>query len=689
MTAANEAIAAIRTAIAAAADLGASETGLNTITADGFAAAVRLHQARGSQRTAADGAIDAAMKAVAGLSDGSSTNQQVMNAIEEARKAIAAATDLSETQTGDYTTQVSGFEATFLTHRQGQQRTAITEAITDARTKVGALDAGSSVDDVQAADNAVKKVDEAIAAGADIDTSAYSTEVGGIKDDLTDHNTRETQRAGIRTALDAAITEIDGLDEEQSGKDAVEKAQELVKAAESAISGAESHLPKGEIDAFKREFALVKGEIDRIAPIVTARVEEEELEASRPACAADGLKRNEAGDDCVIDTSKADAEKRTADAKALLGALGETVATGFLFTPTSIGDVDDTGPANAITLEKQSATVAALGGWNGADYKSDDAGTGDGKHTPGMARLYSSQGAGETIDFAAFAGTEDALTALTGVNAGTYTLGTDGNAKITGFPSTGQQSYANEAKVTGAYSGVSGTYTCTVDGGCTSIPVTGGGSTLSAGWVFKPVAGATIRKNASEYLYFGWWVRKDKDGPTHARSAYGSVGFTGADHEVNEAAIDNANLIGEAAYTGRAAGKYAVNDPFDATKDEHGHFTADASLKANFVSGNGSSLEGTIDDFRLNDGTADPGWTVMLNKTDSVSDIDQRGVWEGSETEWHIGGSKVSEVGNWEASMYRTVESDNNTPDTVIGSFQSEIGATHEMRGAFGAELDD
>ncbi|MCY4301605.1 MAG: hypothetical protein OXC68_07710 [Aestuariivita sp.] len=112
-------------------------------------------------------------------------------------------------------------------------------------------------------------------------------------------------------------------------------------------------------------------------------------------------------------------------------------------------------------------------------------------------------------------------------------------------------------------------------------------------------------------------------------------------------------------------------------------------LKANFKGDATSTLEGTIDEFRLNDSTTDAEWKVMLKEA-SFTDSDSK--WKGGSasaggTEWHVGEAEGGASGSWEAQMYAGDNEDNNTPADVIGSFHSAIGGTHEMRGAFGAEL--
>ena len=54
-----------------------------------------------------------------------------------------------------------------------------------------------------------------------------------------------------------------------------------------------------------------------------------------------------------------------------------------------------------------------------------------------------------------------------------------------------------------------GRYRCT---GLHGSPTTDGKGTLSAGWTFVHDAGAMVSNPDGDYLYYGWWVRKDKHG---------------------------------------------------------------------------------------------------------------------------------------------------------------------------------
>ena len=416
----------------------------------------------------------------------------------------------------------------------------------------------------------------------------------------------------------------------------------------------------------------------------------------------EGRKPNDAKTFCVDDPEDKTAEEMTKAAKDLMAALttGQGPGTPFALTATGLtvdrGDVNDDDPDPITLREDSSATVAALGDWGGSKYAGKD-GTGDSAQSA-EAVIYTSQGTADPISFAVFAAQDD---------NGLGTLNGDGAYPITAsqaveyvaggaFPTRGTEEYTTEAERTfdGTYNGVSGEYSCSTS--CTAA-FRENGILLSSNWTFEPVAGATVQQEEDEYLYFGWWVRKNSDDePTNVGTVYGVEGLESGELTAAQVTvaddINDVSLIGDATYTGGAAGKYAVSNPLNAADDNHGHFTANAMLKADFKA-TGSTLEGTIDGFRLNDGTSDPGWTVTLKETTAVTDVSGIGVWDGSVanagTEWQIGTSiKGAAGGDWYATMYEDDETSNNVPDAVIGSFHSAIGSTHQMRGAFGAELD-
>ena len=144
--------------------------------------------------------------------------------------------------------------------------------------------------------------------------------------------------------------------------------------------------------------------------------------------------------------------------------------------------------------------------------------------------------------------------------------------------------------------------------------------------------------------------------------------------------------------------KYAINNVLDGT-GHGGHFTADAMLEATFSAAVASDvgITGTIDNFRLNDGSDDPGWSVSLHLgafgsdgaiTGSTADLANT---TADGTTWSFGDNAAPESGSWSGNMYDEAvtgdDDDGSTvPTTVTGTFYSEFSTIGRMVGAFGAE---
>ncbi len=398
--------------------------------------------------------------------------------------------------------------------------------------------------------------------------------------------------------------------------------------------------------------------------------------------------------------------------KALKAAIAAGRPADLTVTPTSIPmfDLDGAGTgsdtSDALTLKK-GASVGSLGSWAGTDY-AGEAGRGDAK-TTGMVRVYSNQGAAKSVTFASEAGAAvHGWSPANGVPVGDYTVDTataTQQGAVGGFPTAGTTTYVQDKTVTGTFMGASGTYECTA-ATCTAA-VTTDGVNLGTGWTFTPVVGATLQQPDPDYLRFGWWVRKDKDGPTHAGAFYSTVGTA-------PATLSNVNaIVGSATYNGKAAGKFALSNPLDSTGDG-GHFTADATLTAKF-SGTGAGITGMIDNFMANDQSVP--WSVALNNRHLASDtvgaapgnnIGTDGaitsapdyttatpnVDDSKTTVWSIDGNSAPASGTWSGLMYDEKPGNAPTgdgsdiPTTVLGTFQSEFGSIGSMVGAFGAEKE-
>jgi len=247
--------------------------------------------------------------------------------------------------------------------------------------------------------------------------------------------------------------------------------------------------------------------------------------------------------------------------------------------------------------------------------------------------------------------------------------------------------HSDEPSFDGTYHGVDGTFRC-INGACTSTR-SSDGLVLVGTWTFTP-EDPEARVTASDLAVYGWWVdRTGSSGLIHDVQLYRTLGTGVAPSTGLDA------RIGSAKFEGSALGKYA----FKGSSSDHGHFTAKASLTADFGddASDGTSLSGEITDFKVGDDEADRKWTVKLQKNASALDAaitTARGGGLGfsGETLWEIDGDEPllnTTRGDWAADLY-TNAADSNIettahPDVVVGGFD----AAHDnalMIGSFGAE---
>ena len=166
----------------------------------------------------------------------------------------------------------------------------------------------------------------------------------------------------------------------------------------------------------------------------------------------------------------------------------------------------------------------------------------------------------------------------------------------------------------GNYNGAGGTYTCdsgTNDQACV-VTVTPAGTYASPDtWTFTPELNARAYAADGTFMTFGWWLRTPQ-------SPDGTYDF---EYYVDGTAFVPTTTAptGTATYTGRAAGRYVVQevDGTGVVDGVSGEFTAAASLTANFsaldTGGNPApTVAGTISGFQGDmDGMS--GWLVTLN----------------------------------------------------------------------------
>ena len=351
----------------------------------------------------------------------------------------------------------------------------------------------------------------------------------------------------------------------------------------------------------------------------------------------------------------------------------------------------DDGTDTTVTLSEDKGTMVGMNhGWTGKRY-ADPAG-GDSYEAvvysdvkaPTQGKKFGSAAAVTATGAYQYQLTEGALpsTQFVAMNVAftnvTRTAGTE-TFRLPD-PNPGVQTVIN---IPGSYHGVSGTYNCTPGtpaNGC-SAAVAARGFTVSTGdtWTFTPSSAEARVTDAADtaYVSYGWWLGKAaNDGPFTA-SAF--VDYKGGDGSAEFAGGIDA-LNGTATYMGGAAGKYALASSTGGTNDA-GHFTARATLEANFtINAAATAITGMIDQFMGADGMS-RDWSVKLNGS-AIADAGTFGDAEDG-TEWTIGGTAAADDGSWSGRFYNA--GNDGVPDVAAGTFHSTYGTAGRMVGAFGA----
>ena len=548
------------------------------------------------------------------------------------------------------------------------------EAVDAARAAINglrnALDAAADVSD---ADKAMyqSRLDSAVAA---VDTAQ-----GGI-DTATRRMNQMDALSMASTALQSALAALTGQTPTEAQLTAANNA---LTALNSAISDGED-LADSEKASYVSQASNASGLI-RVAQAAFDMSQDEaaKAEAARMAALGKAMYAALAGPTPATDNALANIAAPTLSSAGL--AIDAAAGAGAL--------ADTPDPASVTLTAGDSA--GSLGGWMGTHYAHTDTGT----KIVNAAVVYTNKGPGKTVSL-----TTAGINVHTGDTGGDdikgyYTVDESADVdKIMGaaftHSATQNHLYDSDSEVAfttrGTFDGAPGVYRCT--GTCSSTNDGKGSPTsLTGTWHFKPDAGAMVHQPDANYLYYGWWVSKDADGDPTAASAFaGTVGTI--------AALTSGNtpdaLAGSATYTGNAAGKFAMNNALDGTGDG-GHFTANAALSATFGAGATAGITGTVDNFRLNDGSSDPGWSVELQRAGWDASADTFGATTAGTTVWSINGNKAPVSGAWSGTMYDELPGDppdgdgSTLPTTVTGTFYSEFSNIGRMVGGFGATKDD
>ena len=513
-------------------------------------------------------------------------------------------------------------------------------------------------------------------------TARLTVEAQGV----VDRDTRTTQRADAQKYILAAVDAVAGIGNESTETE-LTSAQEDIDTAKDKVNAAT---------------ALSESERERLLAQVTAQ-----------QTILDGKETTRTAH---MEQQDADERKQMATtARHLYAALGgPTAADNALDNATGIGfdssggfqvnavagagALPDATNPDLVTL-KAGEAAESLGDWSGRHYAHTDSGT----KVKNEALVYSNQADPEVMTFQKWADSERITIATTpaadkgSISVDTTSATTLAPVDVEAFKHSGTKvhsfaSGSSEIIVPGTYNGAPGRYRCT--GATCSSKNDGEGSPLDleGTWRFFPDEGAMVSVPDTDYLYYGWWLSKDKDGmPTAATAFYGYRGSPDPDSGWATAIAARA-IAGSATYTGNAAGKFAMHNLAERTGNS-GHFTADAEITMKFgaiTDENDNGVTGTIDNFRLNGGSEDPNWSVTLNRS---SDWAATGGITGptsDATVWSINGAKATASGSWSGVAYDEAPDDgSNLPTTVLGKFYSEFDSSHRMVGAFGATKDN
>ena len=240
----------------------------------------------------------------------------------------------------------------------------------------------------------------------------------------------------------------------------------------------------------------------------------------------------------------------------------------------------------------------------------------------------------------------------------------------------------------GTYDGAPGTYKCAGSTNCTVTVNKDNEVTAVAGdWNFTPNAGATVAVPDSDYLHYGFWVKKKlKDGEV---AEYQDVQtFAGSSLAVTtQAQMDAIDGPGTdtgltATYEGNAAGVYGHKVLTNAGAEDEvssGTFTADVSLTAYFgaltsvAEDKHNSVEGTVSNFELSGGQAN-NWKVTLDTADittSTATFLGTGMAKGG-----------GDAANWNGTFHGA-PTGTGAPPVAVGEFNAHFNNGH-VAGAFG-----
>ena len=660
VTAAEDAIAAASAAIAVAggilaseaaaarAEVAALQTALNNAKSRRQMAmddADAMEAQRTAQLAAIDMAIEAATTAV-GMVNDESTQQQVdaaSAAVATATDAIAEAADVSDDVKATHTASVSAL-ATTLTNavasrntamaaeELANQRMAISDAIAAAMAAVGAVMDDSDDATVTAADNAIKAAEDAIEAATDVSdeelaantgtVDAFETTLANAKMSRMDAvearalaQAKANQRNAISIAIAAAKTAVAAVTDDAT--------EEQVMAADDAITAAMEAIAAG-TDLPPEETAPDREAVTMLRDTTLADAKSSRDMAMSGELAA--KKSRIIGKDRAVESA---ANINTGGAAAAPAEGAISISRG----PSAPASVRVTAPTSPTAYTKSATAAMANPGWSGTHLERSVSGATQHLFVytdielPTRAEFYDWDRDGSSlyadtgvlVHQNPYSAVDEPLTPLI-LDEGARVLlsgldpkfGKPGPAKD-GDVTTRFRVDSSTATTTtfkGSFNGASGTYICTTAAGvdCTvRISPTGTYTEVNGTWTFTPELNAEGWRQDGEFMRFGWWLQE----PNSPDGAY-AFGYYAAGNLYTTP--PGGITTGTATYSGRAAGKYVVQEIDDSgvTGGVAHQFTAAAKLDAIFEAV-ANSISGTISDFTADDGSS-PDWEVTLHE---------------------------------------------------------------------------
>ena len=647
-------------------------------------------------------------------------------AIKELDDALAAATDLTDAQKLDATVAVTLARRAAMAAQTTLNGNIDTQkmALSTAGMALAAIDLTDLSDQakIDAAETAVNNLKMALDDATHVSDSEksmyqsqYDTAYETVKTAKTGMGLMQrmaSQRSAITTAVTNAQTAV-GMVNDTATDDQVTAADNAIAALEQAIDDADD-LPAGDMDV-----AMAQGTLNTLKGLLaSAKSSRMTAEADRKANEIAAMAATAAKLHAGIYAPAADATGTgTDDVHAAYNDANDTTGvvngipagaaadTLIMVTRGTGGDSPAAGTPVPLSEDKDTP-VAALHGWTGKRYARTTMSATMGTYE---AIVYSHVGEPTMGDKFGQIGV------TTGAEGYQYGLDTDGflvadgggaftwvatqiasssfdqSAGVKSFELGTNRQYVS---ISGTYHGVAGEYRCTPGANTCAAQVAANGFNLggvtdadppvfaaaNATWLFKPAnpEARVMSTPDASYASYGWWLHTAADGDLTASAFVDRRGAADPASGLNA-------LNGTATYQGGAVGKYALSSTTGGTNDA-GHFTARATLEANFTTASGDTVDdaitGTIDMFVGADGES-RDWTVKLNGS-PITDVGVIGDAAATDgTEWTIGGMAADDSGNWTGSLQEN--GDDGVPAIATGTFYTEYGTAGKMVGAFGA----